>query len=124
MAWVVSPSGRKQESLFRNGYASADISAQKWIDNQIAVIREGTEVDGGPEYRIVETHKQRNETPKLPDKLTFRPGNLAKPMGKRLAKTGETPSEYIRRLIADDLGRKPPRMDGHIKTINRVNREK
>ena len=60
----------------------------------------------------------------MPEKLTFRPGNLAGPMGKRLAKTGETPSEYMRRLIADDLGRKPPKMDGHIKTIKRVNRGK
>ena len=60
----------------------------------------------------------------MPEKLTFRPGNLAGPMVKRLAKTGETPSEYMRRLIADDLGRKPPKMDGHIKTIERVNRGK
>lgn len=121
VAWVVSPSGRKQEALFRNGYAGADISAQKWIDNQIAVIREGTEIDGGPEYAIVQTHKQRDKTATLPDRITFRPGSLSGPLSSRLAETDETPSEYLRRIIAADLGRKPPKMDGHVQTINRVN---
>ena len=60
----------------------------------------------------------------IPEKLTFRPGNLAGAMAKRLAKTGETPSQYLRRLIADDLGRKPPKMDGHIKAIEEVNKRR
>jgi hypothetical protein len=60
----------------------------------------------------------------IPEKITFRPGNLAGAMGKKLDETGETPSVYVRRLIAEDCGRKPPAMDGHIKTLKRVNRDK
>ena len=60
----------------------------------------------------------------IPEKITFRPGNLAGAMEKKLAETGETPSAYLRRLTAADLGKKPPAMDGHIKTLKRVNRDK
>ena len=60
----------------------------------------------------------------IPEKITFRPGNLAGAMAKRLAETSETPSAYLRRLTADDLGCEPPAMDGHIKTLKRVNRDK
>lgn len=46
----------------------------------------------------------------LPDRITFRPGSLAGPMGKRLAETGQGPSEYVRGLIAADCGVEPPEM--------------
>lgn len=46
----------------------------------------------------------------IPDRITFRPGPLAGALGKRLDLTGETPSEYIRRLIADELGVEAPAM--------------
>jgi hypothetical protein len=60
----------------------------------------------------------------IPEKISFRPGSLAGPMARKLDETGETPSVYVRRLIAEDCGRKPPAMDGHIKTLRRVNRDK
>jgi hypothetical protein len=60
----------------------------------------------------------------IPEKITFRTGNLAGAMAKKLDETGETPSVYVRRLIAEDCGRKPPAMDGHIKTLKIVNSRK
>jgi len=60
----------------------------------------------------------------LPEKISFRPGPLAGAMARRLKATGEKPSTYIRRLIAEDCGRKEPAMDGHVKTIRKVNRAK
>lgn len=39
---------------------------------------------------------------KLPEKISFRPGPLAEPMGRKLKATGETPSHYLRRLVAED----------------------
>ena len=60
----------------------------------------------------------------LPEKITFRPGSLAGPMGRKLDETGETPSNYVRRLIAEDCDRKPPKMDGHIKVLKEVNKRK
>jgi hypothetical protein len=60
----------------------------------------------------------------IPEKISFRPGNLAGAMGKKLDETGETPSVYVRRLIAEDCDRKPPKMDGHIKVLNEVNKRK
>jgi len=47
---------------------------------------------------------------KLPEKLTFRPGKLAGPMSKKIKKTGETPSAYVRRLIAQDCCVDAPEM--------------
>lgn len=44
----------------------------------------------------------------LPDKLSFRPAELAGSIEKKLKETGETPTEYIRRLIAADLGEQVP----------------
>lgn len=44
------------------------------------------------------------------DKVSFRLGPLAKPLARKLERTGETLSEYLRRLIAKDLGVKPPDM--------------
>ncbi len=60
----------------------------------------------------------------LPEKISFRPGPLAGPMGRKLKATGETPSVYLRRLVAADCDKPEPKMDGHVKAINRVNRER
>ncbi len=60
----------------------------------------------------------------LPEKISFRPGPLAGPMGRKLNATGETPSEYLRRLVAADCDKPEPKMDGHVKAIERVNRER
>lgn len=46
----------------------------------------------------------------IPDRITFRPGPLAGAMDKRLSHTGETPSQYLRRLVAADLGKPVPDM--------------
>jgi hypothetical protein len=46
----------------------------------------------------------------LPKATSFRPGPLAAAIEKKLTKTGETLSEYIRRLIAEDLGKPSPQM--------------
>jgi hypothetical protein len=47
----------------------------------------------------------------LPAKISFRPGPLAGPMGRKLKATGETPSEYLRRLVAEDCGKPEPEMN-------------
>ena len=60
----------------------------------------------------------------IPEKISFRPGPLAGAMARRLRATGENPSTYIRRLIAEDCGRKEPAMDGHVKAINAVNKRR
>ncbi len=60
----------------------------------------------------------------LPEKISFRPGSLAGPMSRKLEETQETPSEYLRRLVAEDCDRKPPKMDGHIKVLKEVNKRK
>ena len=39
-AWVITPSGRRQEKRFLNGYCSGHHSAKRWIDDQIGVIRQ------------------------------------------------------------------------------------
>ena len=46
----------------------------------------------------------------LPGKISFRPGTLAGPMAAKLAETFETPSEYLRRLVASDCGVECPKM--------------
>ena len=49
--------------------------------------------------------------PLTPDKsISFRPGTLAGAMQGRLDSTGESPSAYIRRLIAADCGVEAPEM--------------
>ena len=60
----------------------------------------------------------------VPEKITFRPGTLAGAMARKLEATGEKPSTYIRRLIAEDCDQPEPKMDGHLKTLQRVNRDK
>ena len=46
----------------------------------------------------------------IPEKISFRPGLLAGPMGLKIKSTGETPSKYLRRLVAEDCGTNPPKM--------------
>ena len=58
VAWMKTPSGRKQEKQFRNGYAGARITAQQWIDGQISVIREMETIEGLPESSVVQTQKR------------------------------------------------------------------
>jgi hypothetical protein len=58
------------------------------------------------------------------DKLTFRPGNLAGALAKRLAATGETPSRYLRRVVAADLGQKEPEMRGQVANLKQYAKKK
>ncbi len=51
------------------------------------------------------------------DRITIRLAELAKPLAVRLAETGETQNEYVRRLIAADLGIDPPEMRGQVKNL-------
>lgn len=53
----------------------------------------------------------------IPEKISFRPGNLAGPMGERITETGETPSAYLRRVVAADLGTETPEMRGNLATL-------
>jgi hypothetical protein len=53
----------------------------------------------------------------IPEKISFRPGNLAGPMGERITDTGETPSAYMRRVVAADLGTETPEMRGNLATL-------
>ena len=46
----------------------------------------------------------------MTDRITFRPGPLSGALSKRLSLTGETHSQYIRRLVAADLGVTVPDM--------------
>ena len=46
----------------------------------------------------------------LPEKISFRPGSLVGPMAAKLAETNETPSEYLRRLVASDCGVECPEL--------------
>jgi len=50
----------------------------------------------------------------LPEKISFRPGDLAGPMAERIDATQETPSEYLRRVVAADLGVDAPAMRGNV----------
>lgn len=53
----------------------------------------------------------------IPDKITFRLGDLAGPMSARIERTQETPSEYLRRVVAADLGVVPPEMRGQVANL-------
>lgn len=58
---------------------------------------------------------------KLPEKLSFRPGSLAKPMEDWLDENGGSPSDMIRLALSELMGVKPPAMDGRTRHINKVN---
>ena len=51
-------------------------------------------------------------------------GSLLLPLKRRLSKTGETLSAYVRRLVANDLGRPEPKFDGSGKGLKKYNRER
>jgi hypothetical protein len=57
-AWMETPKGRKQEKRFINGYASAKIMAQRWINEQISVVQEYERENNKPASIIIETHKK------------------------------------------------------------------
>ena len=59
VAWARYPSGRLWEKRFRNGYASAVISAERWIESQIAVVREHHDEQKRPHPAIVCHHKPK-----------------------------------------------------------------
>lgn len=46
----------------------------------------------------------------IPERITIRLGNLRGPLEKRLNRKRCTPSEYVRRLLASDLGVHAPVM--------------
>jgi hypothetical protein len=43
---VVTPIGRTRTKRFRNGYASAVLTARKWISEEVDVIRECEKIEG------------------------------------------------------------------------------
>ena len=55
---------------------------------------------------------------------TIRLGPLANAVTKKIKSSGETLSQYVRRLIASDLGCQAPTMRGFVKTIEKFNRER
>ena len=58
------------------------------------------------------------------EKLTFRPGDLAWALAKKLAATGETPSRYLRRIVAADLGQAEPEMRGQVANLKQYAKKK
>lgn len=60
----------------------------------------------------------------LPDKISFRPGKLAGAMARWCKKNEKTPSEAIRVALAAMLDVEPPAMNGNLKSLRRVNRER
>lgn len=52
-ATMTTPSGRVQVKRFRNGYACAEISANKWIKEQTEVLRECEAIDGKKAAKVV-----------------------------------------------------------------------
>lgn len=46
----------------------------------------------------------------IPERITIRLGNLRGPLEKKLKRKRCTPSEYVRRLLASDLGVHAPVM--------------
>jgi hypothetical protein len=53
----------------------------------------------------------------MPQKITFLVGDMEAALASRLAATGETPSRYLRRIVAADLGRDPPEMRGQVANL-------
>ena len=69
VAWMLPPTGKLREKRFRNGYASAMISAQRQIDEWISVIREHS-AENESQFEIIETHKNKGLVPRtMPDWL-------------------------------------------------------
>jgi hypothetical protein len=60
----------------------------------------------------------------IPQKISFRLGELAGPMAAKIAATEETPSEYIRRVVAADLGCDVPEMRGNVAYLKQFAKKK
>lgn len=60
----------------------------------------------------------------ISDRTTLRWGSLLRPLKRRISQTGETVSAYVRRLVANDLGRPEPKFDGSGKGLKKYNRER
>ena len=60
----------------------------------------------------------------LPEKITFRPGSLAKPMAERMKSDDIGASKLIRFALAEYLDAPTPRMDGHKQQMKRINEER
>ena len=58
------------------------------------------------------------------DRITFRPGDLAGALAKKLAATGETQSRYLRRIVACDLGQAEPEMRGQVANLKQYAKKK
>ena len=56
--------------------------------------------------------------------LSFRPGPLAGPLGEWCDDHSTTPSQAIREALSDMLGVSEPPMDGHVRTIEAVNKSR
>ena len=57
-------------------------------------------------------------------KISFRPGSLSGPLGEWCDKYNTTPSQAIREALSDMLGVSEPPMDGHVRTIEAVNKSR
>ncbi len=55
---------------------------------------------------------------------TIRLGPLANAVTKKIKSSGETLSQYVRRLIASDLRCQVPTMRGFVDTIEKFNKER
>lgn len=53
----------------------------------------------------------------VPDKITFRPGNLAGPLVTYCDKHGLTPSAAVRKALSEMLEKPEPSMDGNVKNL-------
>lgn len=72
--------------------------------------------------------KQLRHNVAWPDRVDFRPGELAGPMEARMAELGGeeplTPSSYLRRLIAADCGVQEPEMRGNVAYLRQYAKKK
>lgn len=73
VGWMRPPDGRLVEKRFRNGYALAAVSASRWIDDQIAIIRECEICDGNSPATIIDTRKRKPGRPSQGGPTPIRP---------------------------------------------------
>jgi hypothetical protein len=53
----------------------------------------------------------------FPENIDLRLGYLGTLIADAIAKTGQTPSRFVRDAIAEKLGVNAPEMDGHVKNL-------
>jgi hypothetical protein len=64
--WMQSPSGRKTEAKFRNGYASALASAEKWVWEQRQSITQEASISGRQvEFDVPEELDRSRDTKRI-----------------------------------------------------------